>query len=85
VRALSQRPSATPEGTASLPLRHLVRMERAQVRSAKPGGAFVKRAIAKVLAWQFDNVIQHVNQLHQATIDAIDNLEAERQPGVEDD
>lgn len=80
-RALHRKASAAPEGTASLPLRHLVRMERAPVRSSKPGGAFAKRLIAKALQWQFDNVIASVNRLHQATIDAIDNLEAERRAG----
>jgi hypothetical protein len=77
-RALHRKASAAPEGTASLPLRHLVRMERAPVRSNKPGGAVLKKAMAKALQWQFDNVIASVNRLHQATIDAIDNLEAER-------
>lgn len=76
VRTANRRTAVPAEGTASLPLRHLVRMERAKVRSSKPGGAFAKRVIAKALAWQFDNVIQHVNQLHQATIDAMDNLES---------
>ncbi|HVF32901.1 MAG TPA: hypothetical protein VM933_07690 [Acidimicrobiales bacterium] len=79
-RALHRKASAAPEGTASLPLRHLVRMERAPVRSNKPGGAFLKRAMAKALQWQFDNVIASVNRLHQATIDALDNLESERRP-----
>jgi hypothetical protein len=77
-RALHRKASAAPEGTASLPLRHLVRMERAPIRSSKPGGAFAKRVLAKALQWQFDNVIASVNRLHQATIDAIDNLEADR-------
>ena len=75
-RAANRRASTVAEGTASLPLRHLVRMERAPVRSNKPGGAFLKKAIAKLLQWQFDNVIASVNRLHQATIDAIENLEA---------
>jgi hypothetical protein len=78
-RTANRRPSTLPEGTASLPLRHLVRMERAPVRSNKPGGAFLKRAIAKLLQWQFDNVIASVNRLHQATIDAIENVEARGQ------
>lgn len=76
-RATNRRAATTTEGTASLPLRHLVRMERAPVRSNKPGGAFLKRLIAKLLAWQFDNVIGSVNRLHQATIDAIEALEAQ--------
>ena len=75
-RAANRRASTVPEGTASLPLRHLVRMERAPVRSNKPGGAFLKKSIAKLLQWQFDNVIASVNRLHQATIEAIENLEA---------
>ncbi len=62
-------------GRASLPLRHLSRMERAPLKSNKPGGVLIKRTLAKVLAWQFDWVIEHVNQLHQATIDALDELE----------
>jgi hypothetical protein len=74
-RARSRR-SASSAGTASQPLRHLARMERAPVRSNKVGGSFVKRAINKAMAWQFDNVIASVNRLHQATIDAIDALEA---------
>ncbi|HUP87703.1 MAG TPA: hypothetical protein VM143_18770 [Acidimicrobiales bacterium] len=80
-RALNRRAAVTREGAASLPLRHLVRMERAPVRSAKPGGAFLKRVIAKLLAWQFDNVVASVNRLHQATIDSIDALEAALQAG----
>lgn len=76
-RAANRRASTVAEGTASIPLRHLVRMERAPVRSNKPGGAFLKKSIAKVLQWQFDNVIASVNRLHQATIDAIENLEAQ--------
>ena len=78
------RRSAVAEGTAARPLRHLARIERAPVRSNKPGGAFLKKAIAKVLQWQFDNVIASVNRLHQATIDAIENLEAERTQAGDD-
>lgn len=83
-RALHRKASAAPEGTASLPLRHLVRMERAPMRSNKPGGAVIKKAINKALQWQFDNVIASVNRLHQATIDAIDNLEAQRAEGEDE-
>ena len=76
-RIANRKASSLPEGTASLPLRHLVRMERAPVRSNKPGGAFLKRSISKLLGWQFDNVIASVNRLHQATIDAVEALEAQ--------
>jgi hypothetical protein len=77
-RAATKRVTASAESEASRPLRHLIRMERAPVRSQKPGGAFVKRLIAKATAWQYDNVISHVNQLHQATIDAVDAVETQR-------
>lgn len=70
-------------GRASLPLRHLSRMERAPLKSNKPGGVLIKRTLAKVLGWQFDWVIEHVNQLHQATIDALDELER-RHPARDD-
>lgn len=83
-RASNRRASTVAEGTASLPLRHLVRMERAPVRSNKPGGAFLKKAIAKLLQWQFDNVIASVNRLHQATIDAIENLESDQAQAGDD-
>lgn len=92
-RAARQRPAAplrggvapggVAAGRASLALRHLPRMQRAPVRSNKVGGAVLKRALAKLLAWQFDWVIQHVNQLHQATIDALDEHER-RHPGEEE-
>ncbi len=76
-RAANRRPSSPVEedSPASLPLRHLVRMERAQVRSNKPGGAFLKRFLAKSLAWQFDNVIASVNRLHEAAIESIDAVD----------
>jgi hypothetical protein len=77
-RAAGKRVAARAEGEASLPLRHLVRMEPARPRSQKPGGKVVKRLVAKLTAWQFDNVIGHVNRLHQATIEALENLEAQR-------
>jgi hypothetical protein len=77
-RAANRKATTLAEGAASLPLRHLVRMERAPVRSNKPGGAFLKRSISKLLGWQFDNVIASVNRLHQATIDAVEALEAQR-------
>ncbi len=77
-RATRRRALADNEARASLPLRHLIRLERAPVGSNKPGGAFVKRAVAKAMHWQLDNVIASVNRLHQATIDAVEALE-ERQ------
>lgn len=80
----NRRAAAVEDGAASLPLRHLVRMERAPVRSKVPGGKLVKRIIAKALHWQFDNVIASVNRLHAATIEAVEALE-ERQPPLDKD
>ncbi|MBW3555892.1 MAG: glycosyltransferase [Actinobacteria bacterium] len=74
-RMLAPAAGGPAAGRASLPLRHLSRMERAPVKSDKPAGMLVKRALGKLMAWQFDWVIQHVNQLHQATIDALDEME----------
>lgn len=65
-------------GVASKPLRAIPPLERPRVRSNNPAYASVKRVQLKLLAWMFDWVIQHVNHLHQATIEAIELAEAER-------
>lgn len=83
-RLVNRKPSPTDHELPSLPLRHLARMGRAPVRSSKPGGTFLKRLLIKSLAWQFDNVIASVNRLHQATIDAFENLEAQLAARSED-
>jgi hypothetical protein len=57
---------------ASKPLRAIAPLERPHIRSRNPGYVTVKRAQLKLLSWMFDSVIQHVNRLHQATIEAID-------------
>jgi hypothetical protein len=62
-------------GDASRPLRHLVPLERPEVRTRKPGAATVKRLQLRLLGWMFDWVIQHVNRLHHATIEAVQQLE----------
>jgi hypothetical protein len=63
--------ASAPAGRASLPLRHLPPLERASV----------KRLQARLLGWQFDWVIEHLNKLHQATIEAVESVEAvESQP-----
>lgn len=70
----SQRPS---EGSASRVLRLIPPLEAAPARSSKPGVAYFKRVQRRVIGWQFDWTIQHVNRLHRATVDAIDDLERE--------
>lgn len=42
------------------------------MRSRNPAYLAVKRVQRRLMAWEFDWVIQHVNRLHQATIDAVD-------------
>jgi len=64
-------------GEASRPLRHLVPLERPEIRTRKPGVAAIKRAQLRLLGWMFDWVIQHVNRLHQATIESVQQLEAQ--------
>lgn len=83
-RASRRTAAVVEQGAASLPLRHLVRMERAPVSSNVPGGKLLKRVIAKALHWQFDNVIASVNRLHAATIEAVEALE-ERQASPDED
>ena len=58
------------------PLRSLPPLERPIIRSNNPAYASVKRVQLKLLAWMFDWVIQHVNRLHQATIEAIELADA---------
>lgn len=82
-RAARRRFVRPDDGAASLPLRHIARLERPQIGSRRPGGAFVKRLLMKALAWQFDPVIAAVNQLHQATIDSIDALDARQDEAAE--
>lgn len=65
-------------GVASKPLRAIPPLERPRIRSNNPAYASVKRVQLKLLAWMFDWVIQHVNHLHQATIEAIELAEGER-------
>lgn len=62
-------------GLASKPLRAIAPLERPRIRTNNPAYAAVKRVQLKLLAWMFDWVIQHVNHLHQATIEAIELAE----------
>ncbi|MGI8793854.1 MAG: hypothetical protein ACR2H3_11890 [Acidimicrobiales bacterium] len=62
---------------AAAPLREIAPLGHAPVRSPKPGVAQVKRLIRKLVAWQLDPIIQHVNRLHQATMAAIERADQE--------
>lgn len=65
---------------ASKALRSIPPLERPAVRSNNPGFVAVKRVQIKLLAWMFDWVIQHVNRLHQATIESLDAAGSPDQP-----
>ncbi|HEX2851341.1 MAG TPA: hypothetical protein VHN98_12340, partial [Acidimicrobiales bacterium] len=72
------RPS---EGRASRVLRLIPPLEAAPARSTKPGVAAFKRVQRRVLGWQFDWTIQHVNRLHRAMVEALDALERDAGAG----
>ncbi|HEX4979259.1 MAG TPA: hypothetical protein VFV35_04265 [Acidimicrobiales bacterium] len=77
-RAAAGRTDAAGTGhapPASLPLRHLEPLARPRIATRKPGVATAKRVELRALAWMFDAVIQHVNHLHRATIEALDVLD----------
>lgn len=76
-RAARTASVAGDPGTAASSLRQLPQMERPLTRSNKLGGVMLKRLMAKVTQWQYDNVIVSVNRLHQATTRAVETLEAE--------
>ena len=43
------------------------------VRSPKPGVGLVKRLIRKATGWELDPIIEHVNRLQRATLEAFEN------------
>ena len=57
---------------AALALRAIAPLGRAPARSAKPGVGSVKRAVQRLVGWQVDPVIEHVNRLHRATVEALE-------------
>jgi len=67
-------------GVASKALRSIPLLERPRVRTNNPAYLVVKRTQLKLLSWMFDWVIQHVNRVQQATIEAIETLEEQAVP-----
>jgi hypothetical protein len=45
----------------------------APARSSRPGVGVVKRLIRRATGWQLDPVIEHVNRLQRATLEAFEN------------
>jgi hypothetical protein len=67
-------PEANLPGTAaSRPLLALPPLHPAPPRSPKPGVGLVKRVVHKLVGWQIDPVIEHVNRLHRAVLEAIES------------
>lgn len=64
-----------PGTAASRPLLAIAPLGPAPARSGKPGVGFVKRVVRRLVGWQIDPVIEHVNRLHRATVEAIENQE----------
>ena len=63
---------ASTAGTtrASAPLRRLPSLEAAPPRSLSPLAALVKRVARRLTGWQIDPIVEHVNRLQQATVEA---------------
>jgi glycosyltransferase involved in cell wall biosynthesis len=57
---------------ASVPLRRLPTLEPPPPRSLRPLAALVKRVTRRLTGWQIDPIVEHVNRLHQATVDALE-------------
>jgi glycosyltransferase involved in cell wall biosynthesis len=64
--------AASAAGTArvSAPLRRLPSLEAAAARSVSPLAALVKRVARRLTAWQIDPIVEHVNRLQQAAVEA---------------
>ena len=60
----------------SEPVRQIDPLGAAEAESPKPGVAILKRFFRRLTGWQVDPVIQHVNQLQQAMVVALDQLDA---------
>jgi hypothetical protein len=70
--ALRKADGTLPGTAASRPLLAVPPLGPAPARSAKPGVGLVKQAVRRLVGWQVDPVIEHVNRLHRATLEAIE-------------
>jgi hypothetical protein len=77
IRARAAGSAASPGGTGD-PARRL-RQVRAltlpEAGSARPGASVAKRAVRRLTRWQLDPIVETVNQLRSAVIDAFEALE----------
>lgn len=64
-------------GPAAAGLREIPPLALTPIQSAKPGVVHVKRLIRRLVAWQLDPIIQHLNRLHRASIASVEQLDAQ--------
>lgn len=74
-RASSGDASASSTARASAPLREIGPLALTPIQSSKPGVVHLKRFIRRLVAWQLDPIIQHLNRLHRASVAAVDQLD----------
>lgn len=63
---------------ASAPLRRVPSLVLPPPNSARPGAGLAKRVIRRLTAWQIDPVVDQVNRLQQAAIQALEATAADR-------
>jgi len=79
--------AASTAGTtrASAPLRRLPFLEAAPPRSLSPLAALVKRVARRLTGWQIDPIVEHVNRLQQAAVEATERaVSCDGHPGPSD-
>ncbi len=62
-----------PGTLVTRPLMAIRPLGPAPARSSRPGVGVVKRLIRRATGWQLDPVIEHVNRLQRATLEAFEN------------
>jgi hypothetical protein len=71
------RSTAPSPGQAGA-LRRLEPLGPAPAQSAKPGMGLVKRVVLRLTGFQVNPIIEHVNLLHRATLEALEDQESKR-------
>ena len=68
-------------GSASRPLRLVAPLGFPPIKSRNPVFGTAKKVLRRLVAWQLEPIVQHVNQLHTASIEAVDEATSPAQPG----
>jgi glycosyltransferase involved in cell wall biosynthesis len=66
---------AASRGAVSAPLRRIPVLGRPRPTSNRPGSGLLKRLVRRLMNWELEPIVHHVNQLREATIDALENPE----------